>query len=270
MACGGMTSSTSGPRSVISQAVTLPEWESLLRRFPVAAPDLILARDLMRRTDLKFIVSPSEAAGLLPALEGEYARLTAGNGPVAAYRTLYFDTPELELFHAHRRGRRVRHKVRVRHYPDRRLTLLEVKTRRSELETSKIWKEREYGDDALRPEDQWFVSDHTGIDRDVLPQAWTHFRRVTLLGLNLIERVTIDFDLVVSGEGHSRALDQVAIVEVKQRPFVPGSPVLVALRGAGRRPGWASKYCAAIAFTRSGVRLNTLLPGLRELERRAA
>jgi hypothetical protein len=30
-----------------------------------------------------------------------------------------------------RRGRRVRHKVRIRHYPDRRLTMFEVKTRRS-------------------------------------------------------------------------------------------------------------------------------------------
>jgi len=250
--------------------VTLQEWGSGLARFPVAAPNLVLARDLQRRTDLKFILTPREAVELLPALEGGYARLTTGNGPVALYRTLYFDTPELDFFHAHRRNRRIRHKARARHYPDRRLSMLEIKTRRSGLETRKVWKEREYDDDTLRPEDQMFIRAHTGIDRDVFPQAWTLFRRATLLGLRVSERVTIDFDLEVIGEGHERTLDGVAIVEVKQWPFSPESPALSALRGAGRRPGWVSKYCAAIAFTRPGVRLNALLPGLRALERMAA
>ncbi len=251
--------------------MTIPEWEQRLARFPVASPDLIASRELQRRSDLKFILSPSEAADLLPDLEGEYARLAAGNnGPVATYRTLYFDTPELDFFHAHRRGRRVRHKVRIRHYPDRRLSLFEVKTRRSDLETRKVWSEREYDDDVLRPEDQRFVRTQTGIDRDVLPQAWTCFRRATLLGRSVRERVTVDFDIEVTGNGRSKILDGIAIVEVKQWPLVPGSRVMSALRSAGRRPGWVSKYCAAIAFTRRDVRLNALLPGLRALERKAA
>jgi VTC domain-containing protein len=265
-----MTSSTSGLRSGIRGPVALSDWEGRLAGLPVASHELILARDLLRRTDLKFILAPGEAADLLPALEAEYARLTTGNGPVAVYRSLYFDTPDLAFFHAHRRGRRVRHKVRVRHYPDRQLSMLEIKTRRSGLETRKIWVKRDYGDDTLRPADQEFVRAHTGVDRDVLPQAWTRFRRATLLGLSASERVTIDFDLELSWGGRSRTLDAVAIVEVKQWPFLPGSPVLTALRRAGKRPGWASKYCAAIAFTRRNVRANALLPGLRALERRAA
>jgi VTC domain len=250
--------------------MTLPEWVSRLERFPVASPDLILARDLRRRTDLKFILSAGEAVELLPALEGEYARMASQNGPVASYHTLYFDTPDLDFFHAHRRGFRVRHKARIRHYPDRQVTLLEIKTRRSDIETSKVWNEREYGDDTLRQDDQLFVRAHTGIGHDVVPQAWTHFRRATLLGLRSSERVTIDFDLEWSGEGRRRALDGVAIVEVKQWPFCPGSLALSALRREGKRPGWASKYCVAIAFTRPDVPLNILLPGLRALERLAA
>ena len=130
--------------------------------------------------------------------------------------------------------------------------------------------ERAYGDDELRDDDQEFVRAHAGLDRDVLPQAWTQFRRATLLGLRTGERVTIDFDLVLIGEGRSKPLPAVAIVEVKQWPFAPGSRTLTALRRAGKRPGWVSKYCAAIAFTRRDVRLNALLPGLRVLERRAA
>ena len=250
--------------------MTLPEWEERLARFPVATPELIQARDLLRRTDLKFVLSPEEAADLLPALEGGYARLTTGNGPVASYRSLYFDTPELEFFHAHRRGCRVRHKVRIRHYSDRQLTMLEIKMRRSEFETRKISMEREYGDDILSEEDQRFVRAYTNVTGDVFPQAWTRFRRAALLGLKANERMTIDFDLAFDWEGHSRTLGHVAIVELKQWPFNPGSRVLSALRHVGRRAGWASKYCAAIAFTRSDVRHNSLLPGLRALERSAA
>ena len=229
-----------------------------------------MSRDLRRRTDSKFVLSPAGAVDLVSALNGDYAVLTAGAGRVASYRTLYFDTQELDFFHAHRRGRRVRHKVRIRHYPDRHLTLLEVKTRRSELETNKVWRERQYGDDVLTHEDQVFVDANTGVGRDVLPEVWTDFRRVTLLGLHNNERVTIDFNLEVSRGARRRSLAGIAIVEVKQWPFLPASAVMSALRAAGQRPGWASKYCTAVAFTRPGLRFNALLPGLRALERRAA
>lgn len=249
---------------------TYAEWEDLLARFPPAAPELVARRELRRRTDSKFVLSPADALELLRGLTGEYAVLGTGNGPLASYRTLYFDTPELGFFHAHRRGYRVRHKARIRHYPDRRLTSLEVKTRLSELQTTKFWREREYGDNALSREDQVFIGIQSGITQDVLPQVWTDFRRLTLLGVETNERLTVDLDLRVEREGRERTLAAVAIVEVKQWPYGRATPVMAALRAAGRRPGWVSKYCAAIVFTRPEVRCNELLPGLRALERAAA
>jgi hypothetical protein len=249
---------------------TYVEWGGLLARFAPASPELVVRRELRRRTDSKFVLSPSAALELLGALTSEYAVLGTGNGPLASYRTLYFDTPELDFFHAHRRGYRVRHKVRVRHYPDRRLTSLEVKTRLSELETTKTWRAREFGDGTLSREDQAFIGIQSGITQEVLPQVWTGFRRLTLLGIATNERLTVDLDLRVEGEGRERSFAAIAIVEVKQWPHDRATPVMAALRAAGRRPGWVSKYCTAIAFTRPEVRCNKLLPGLRALEWAAA
>ena len=237
----------------------------MLGYLPSAPPDLVARRELRCRADTKFVLPPAEAAALLPALAADYAVLAVGAGFVARYRTLYFDTAALDCFHAQRRGRRVRQKVRIRHYPDRAVTLLEVKQRLNELRTTKVSRGRAYADNELTAGDQAFVALHTGLGQDVLPQVWTEYRRVTLLGLRANERVTIDLDLAVGAGCRSRSVRAVAIVEVKQWPFSRATPVMAALRARGWRPSSVSKYCTAIALTRPDVRHNRLLPDLRLL-----
>lgn len=249
---------------------TRDPWQVELARFRPAWPSLVAQRDLLRRADWKFLMPRASAVELLPALVNDYAVLAAGSGFIASYRTLYYDTPALDFFHAQRRGRRVRHKVRVRHYPDRLLSFLEIKQRRSELQSSKIRIQRRYDDDDLTAADQAIVDIHTGIGRPVEPQAWTRFRRVTLLGLHTDERVTIDTGLVVQMGTHRRSFAALAIVEVKQWPIHHHTIALSAIRAGGWRPGWMSKYCTAIAGTHPDARLNGLLPGLRALKRGVA
>jgi hypothetical protein len=253
----------SGPRSD-------SEWREALALLAPAPPDLIAGRQLRRRTDSKFLMPPSAARALLPLIARDYALITNGHRGIATYRTLYFDTPALDLFHAQRRGRRVRHKVRIRHYPDRLVSFLEVKTRRTDLETRKALRPRDYGDDVLSAADRAFAQGETEIGQPLQPQAWTTFQRLTLLGLRVHERVTIDLNLEVSGSDRCRGFPGVAVVEVKQWPYSRGTPVMAALRAGGWREGWLSKYCAAIAFTRPDARRNRLLPGLRVLERSVA
>ncbi len=250
-----------------SASPTNGEWQRLATCFPTAPPELVFERALRYRADSKFVLSASNAAALLLRLTGDYAAVAAGAGFVASYRTLYFDTAQLDFFHAHRRGRRVRHKARVRHYADRALTLLEVKTRQSDLYASKIWRDREYGDDALRADDQEFIRAHTGTSANVLPQVWTDFRRLTFVGLQTNERITIDVDLAFDAGPGAIPLAGVAIVEVKQWPHSRATPVMTVLRRSGCRPSGISKYCVAIAMTRPHVRRNRLLPDLRALAR---
>ena len=216
---------------------------------------------------MKFVLPTAAARDLVLKLCGDdYVAL----GPFDTYRTVYFDTAALALYHAHRCGRRVRHKVRIRHYPDRPSSFLEVKTRISELQTVKARLEHPVGDSALAPDDVAFVHAHTRFLPELQPRVWTAFRRLTLLGLHTNERVTVDVDLLVTAPERTEGLPNTAVVEVKQSPFRRRTKVLLALRAAGWRHGFASKYCTAIALTHPDVPRGRLVPGLRVLERMAS
>ena len=103
----------------------------------------------------------------------------------------------------------------------------------------------------------------------MVPQVWTEFRRVALLGLHTNERITVDLDIGVRAGPWCRSMGAVAILEVKQWPHCRDTPILEALRAVHRRPTGISKYCSAIALTCPGVRRNRLLPALRGMERAA-
>jgi hypothetical protein len=244
----------------------LREWEDSLGRFAFAPPALVAEREMQRRTESKFVMPVAAADALLPALTNDYAVLPAGTALVASYLSLYFDTADLEFFHAHRRGRRVRQKVRIRHYPDRRVSFLEVKIRMSDEGTFKMRRQRAYGDNALSSGDLAFVRAHSSVSQALLPQAWIDYRRITLLHLRSLERVTIDVDLGVTRGSCCGRLQDLAVVEVKQSRMDRCTAAMMAIRKAGWRTGWASKYCAGIAFTSPDVRAHRLLEGLRALK----
>ncbi len=244
---------------------------ALLDAFTRANPQLLAARSLQRRTDTKFVVPARRLERVIVSVRGDYALLPAGAALVQEYRTVYFDTPDLMCFHDHRRGRRPRHKVRIRHYPDRGVSFLETKTKQSEMLTRKHRAERPFGDGELTAADRAFIGAHTRLPVAHLePRAHTDFRRLTLLGIRTQERVTVDIDLCVGATGGDQYLDGVAIVEVKQSPYCARTPIMEALRDAGHRPTSASKYCAAAILSGQADRYNRLRPTLRALERCAA
>lgn len=242
------------------------DWDRVLGGFASAPAALVERREMQRRAESKFVMPVAAALALLPSLERDYAVVPAGTAVLAAYRTLYFDTAGLAFFHAHRCGRRIRHKVRIRHYPDRSVSFLEVKTRLRPDLTAKARRPRPYGDSVLNPDDLAFVRAHAAVGQELFPQAWTGFRRVTLLGTTHDERVTVDLGLRVTTAHGAQSLTDLAVVEVKQPRLDRGSVAMEALRQAGWREGWASKYCVGIALTRPEVRANRLWPELRALQ----
>jgi hypothetical protein len=247
------------------------ELAEVLDLFAPASAELLAQRKLLRRTDSKFVLAASSLSSVLRELSHDYALVRAGARLLATYKTLYFDTPDLQCFHAHRRGRRPRHKIRLRHYPDRELTFFEIKTKKSEVITQKVRVAVPYGTDTLSEVAHASLRTHAvhGLTPSSTfePQLWTNFHRLTLLGLRTEERVTIDVDLRVGPSELLVDVGEVVILEVKQAFASRCTPVMSALRSAGLRPASASKYCTGIALTRAGVPLNRLLPALRMLGR---
>ncbi len=241
--------------------------EAMLASFARATPALLAERELLRRIDLKYVLDRERLAALLGALAGHYAVLPVGAGAVAVYRNLYFDTPELRCFHDHRRGRRIRHKVRIRHYPDRELSFLEVKTRRGEALTDKGRRAIGFLREQLEPDDVAFVRAHAGgLADELAPAVRIDYRRVALFNPRSEERLTIDFALEAAQPGVRVELGALAIVEIKRVPGgQPRTPAMRALAELGIRERAMSKYCAAMALIRPTVRHNRLRPALRVL-----
>ena len=222
-------------------------------------------REMQTRFESKFVLPADALGAFLDRLGADYLILAAGTKRLATYQSLYFDTPGLEFFHAHRRGRRIRHKVRIRHYPDREMSVLEVKTRRSDRLTVKERAERTFGDSTLGTDDLVFVRRHVPSAMALVPQVWVVYGRMTLLGVRSCERITIDVGLTVSRGGQQRGLRGAAIVEAKQPRPQLGTVAMTALRRAGARSGSASKYCTALSVTCPDLPNNRIRESLRTL-----
>lgn len=246
--------------------VTNEELQHVLDGFEPVDPRLLADRTLLRRADSKFVLRDDDLLTLLPKLRPHYKLLSANGEALARYETLYFDTDDLRCFHDHRRGYRPRYKVRIRHYKDRGLKFLEVKTKRSDYLTD---KQRKPIDDTtgLSAEDMQFIAECCDVPTEALrEQLWTNFRRITLVGAETTERITIDTGMELLDGEHAEQLSGVVIMEVKQAPFSARTPAMLALRDAGKRRVSASKYCTANILLRGNLRCNRLLPSLRLIE----
>ncbi len=239
-----------------------PGWDTLHADFARATPELLLQRALLSRVDSKFVIAPEMLQSVLSSLHGDYAAVCAP----ALYRSTYFDTPQLDLFHAHRCGRRLRHKVRIRHVPSRNQSFLEVKSRKNNRLASKTRLERPFGDESLADSDQAFVRAHCALGVDVAAQAWTEYERLTLLGFANDERVTLDAAVAYGSEGSLESLGELVIVEVKQSSYSRQTPFMRALRAAGAKRVSPSKYCLAILSSHASIARNRFVPVLRAIE----
>ena len=240
--------------------------------FPAASVELREGRALLRRVDTKFVCTRAVALKVASALVGAYAALPTPTGNLATYRSLYFDTSDLRCYHDHRRGRRLRHKVRIRHYPDRSLSYLEVKTKRNEAVTDKKRRPLPFQHEHLGDDERAFLAGIVDLPvHDLVPMMRIDFRRVSLVSLHSAERVTIDCDLEAATiDGARWDAGERVVIEVKQSPFCVRTPVMGALLGHGLREQSMSKYTIATALVRPDLRRNRLLPELRAIERMSA
>jgi VTC domain len=249
-----------------SSSMTKPLTE-VLRAFEPASASLQARRSLLRRSDAKFLVSASEVAAMLGHLRGDYAVLPVAGSSIATYQNLYFDTPALRSYHDHLRGRRIRQKVRIRHYPERQVAYLEVKSRRNELLTDKHRLAVPYGTTALDEPAFAFLSGHCTYTAKLGPSLEIDYQRISLIGISAEERVTLDYQVVARDpRGKRLELEDLAIIEVKQPSLDLGSPVMQVVRSQGLKQCAFSKYAVATALT-GDVPCNRFKPALRALER---
>ncbi len=251
------------PYSTFTTQQSLPDLGQIgslmqvLQTYPVAEPRLIRNRTLQRRWDRKYVLSEDQAANLLGHVIRDYAVVLADTAYAAQYHTQYFDTPERRFYHDHHRGRRKRAKLRIRHYPDRRLSYLELKLKQGWKQTTKHRWSKSFTDNALDGRDvERLDKRQIGSTDDLLPSIRVSYRRATLVGMKVEERVTLDAMLIFGHQREHRTFDGGLILETKNRRYAANTPVRHWLRESGIRPVSFSKYCYGTVALIPDVRSN--------------
>ncbi|MBT3219631.1 MAG: polyphosphate polymerase domain-containing protein [Proteobacteria bacterium] len=240
--------------------------DQLLSAMRPATMELLAARALLKRTDTKFAFPRSELEHVLRAMGDQFDLVLANGALVATYQTVYFDTAERWFFHQHRRGVRSRNKVRIRHYLDRQLGYLEVKTKNKYNITSKARVPHLFSDFNLNSDDDSFVRGVVG-QLQVEPSACVDFPRMTLVARNFNERITFDLGLSFHTPEKNVQFPNVVIGEIKQERFQARSPGVLAVRSRRIRPKRMSKYCVAMSLLHGDLPNHRFRRPIRELMR---
>ena len=242
-----------------------------LSELPTASLSLLQDRALLKRVDTKFALRAEQLETLLNSLDGRYGVVRVGTASLDRYETTYFDTQALTFLNQHLRERRPRYKVRIRHYRGRELSYLEVKQKTSADTTRKWRRELPFGQATIDEEGRRFIDDVCPIAAaDLRATANTNFDRIMLVGLDTMERVTLDIALEFVAGASNHALGPIVIAEVKQDRERWRTPMMLRLREQQIRPLSISKYCAAAAWLIHGARVHRYRPRLRELQRIAS
>jgi hypothetical protein len=218
---------------------------------------------LMNRVETKYVFSSSRLSGLLSMLPSHYKVLEIEKERCLRYTTTYFDTPDFQLFDQQMRGKLNRHKIRYRCYEVSGHTFLEIKKKTNKKRTVKRRIENylngEFNNEALT-----FLEDNfPDMAAGLTPALINVFTRVTLVGNDMKERITVDSNLSFrSPEGNSIELPYLAIAEVKKEKHNSGSPFFNLMKEMGIQPNNFSKYSIGSSLIRTMPRINTLKPNL--------
>ena len=223
---------------------------------------------LLNRTDTKYITTESGLERLLEAAAGSYRALVTQEGKICTYDTVYYDTPELQMYLEHHNRRLVRKKVRVRTYVGSGETFLEIKRKNNHGRTKKkrMHCEREA---AFNEEQAAFLTEKSGYQPDeIAPKLRTAFQRITLVNKDMTERLTIDTSLWFErlSDGVRSGLGSAVVIELKQDERSDDRTTML-LRDLGIKPFKMSKYCIGTAMTCPEIKQNRFKKKIRHIKK---
>lgn len=169
------------------------------RRMPTLDLDRIAAVRLMNRVDTKYLVDERRCMELLEMAADQYYVQIIDDCRACRYATLYYDTPQWDMYHLHHNRRLTRQKIRTRTYVETGVTYLEVKNKSNKGRTHKRRMALDRSLFAAAATDaaaaDFLRREARYAPETLSPSLATRFVRVTLVNHAMTERLTIDFDL---------------------------------------------------------------------------
>lgn len=241
--------------------------DSLQKFQPVTLEEMDAVR-LMNRTDVKYIFHSARLPGLLEEASEFYRVLSIHDRRIFRYNSLYFDTPGLKSYLEHHNGIRPRYKVRFREYEDTGSFFLEVKSKIASERTRKTRTKADRIESELSERSASYIRQNSPLKADELvPALWTFFRRITLVGKEVPERITLDIDLVFRHLQEEKALPFLTICEVKREQSGGSTRFMRILKSCRIYPASSSKYCLGTILLKQPVKYNLFKPNMLILNR---
>jgi len=224
---------------------------SLIQQFDSVSLDEMEAVKLMNRIDTKYVMRIEEAVALLQRLIDSYSVLEIASQRVGSYNSVYYDTDDWQMFHAHVTGRYPRFKIRERCYSQNNLKFFEIKKKGNNGRTLK--KRIPIGSEDSKENPLCsFVSQTPFCFTSLKRRLTNYFDRITLVNKEKTERVTLDFNLRFRSEegDETPTFLQVVILEMKQSKR-SDSHLGSLLKEKNIRRSGMSKYCVGTLLLNS-------------------
>ena len=223
---------------------------------------------MMNRIDTKYVFQSAKLKDLLNNSKEQYQVLQIGENRTFQYNSLYFDTEDLDLYLAHHNGKRPRFKIRFREYMETGAVYLEVKKKTNKERTRKSRILAEKTEMELSENSRLYIEQQSPLQASALkPALWTIFHRITLVGKNSPERITIDYDLSFQHGEKEKTLPSLAICEVKRDSIAGTSEIMKILKDLGIFPGRSSKYCLGTVLLKNQVKYNRFKSNILKINR---
>jgi hypothetical protein len=205
---------------------------------------------LMNRTDTKYIFPLRRLPEILDLAQKKYKVLEIKYQRDFSYDTTYLDTCNFLFFYHQTIGKLQRHKVRFRIYKSSGISYLEVKRKTNKNRTIKWRIVNQLKDNGCDPTALDFLKNYVPASYQQLQPVLTNkFNRITLVGLETLERITLDYSISFSDwYGGSIDMPFLAIAEVKREGFSNYSPFIHILKQFNIRQTGFSKYCIGSAM----------------------
>ncbi len=211
---------------------------------------------LMDRVDTKFAFHKDLLPYILEQITPYYSALTIENKRFASYHSIYYDSSEYDFFNDHHRGKMSRFKVRKRKYLDSDLSFLEIK-HKYKGRTNKSRIKIESIEEQLSVNEKNYVDGIIKENKILKASLENNFKRITLVGKELHERLTLDVDVQFTWNGETHEMDNLIIAELKQERTNRDSPFFKVMRNLQIRPYRLSKYCMGTMKIHKNVALKS-------------
>lgn len=255
--------------SASNKDIVLSQIEGELQSFEPIGLDQMKEVKLMNRIDTKYVIPLPQLVPLLHYAAAEYFVQCTDGKRTAAYHTIYLDTADHRMYNIHQAGRKVRQKIRIRHYLDTGNTFLEVKKKNNHGRTKKKRIEVPQMECTDRTDCREFIAAKSSFTMEQLKKhVENRFERITLVNRAFTERLTIDLSVRFHNYETDRDADigHLVIIELK-RDGATYSPMYNLLLRMHIHQGGFSKYCIGCALTNPQLRQNNFKEKIRRIRK---